>query len=82
MVCLGDLRVNTLYKGDKDDDDDYDNNNNNNVSNTFISTCTGNTTFLPVHIHCIAHDCSLCMLSDMIIKTEHNFQNHLIIRIQ
>ena len=30
MVCLGDLRVNTLYKGDKDDDDDDDNNNNNN----------------------------------------------------
>jgi hypothetical protein len=24
MVCLGDIRVNTLYKGDKDDDDDDD----------------------------------------------------------
>ena len=34
MVCLGDIRVNILYKGDKDkdddDDDDDDNNNNNN----------------------------------------------------
>ena len=33
MVCLGDIPVNTLYKGDKDndDDDDDDNNNNNNL---------------------------------------------------
>ena len=36
MVCLGDIRVNSLYKGDKDnddggDDDDDDNNNNNNM---------------------------------------------------
>ena len=29
MVCLGDIRVNTLYKGDKDKDNN--NNNNNNV---------------------------------------------------
>ena len=37
MVFLGDIQVNTLYKGDKDDDDDNDdddddNNNNNNNS--------------------------------------------------
>ena len=26
MVCLGDIRVNTLYKGDKDNDDNNNNN--------------------------------------------------------
>jgi hypothetical protein len=33
MVCLGNICINTLYKGDKgddDDDNDDDNNNNNN----------------------------------------------------
>ena len=30
MVCLGDIRVNALYKGDVDNDDDDDDNNNNN----------------------------------------------------
>ena len=28
MVCLGDIRVITLYKGDKDDDNNNNNNNN------------------------------------------------------
>ena len=31
MVCLGYIRVNTLYKGDKDKDKDNNNNNNNNI---------------------------------------------------
>ena len=31
LVWLGDTRVNTLYKGDKDDDDDDDDNNNNSI---------------------------------------------------
>jgi hypothetical protein len=30
MVCLGNMCVDTLHKGDNDDDDDDDNNNNNN----------------------------------------------------
>jgi hypothetical protein len=30
MVCLGNMCVDTLHKGDNDDDDDNDNNNNNN----------------------------------------------------
>jgi hypothetical protein len=30
MVCLANICINTLHKGDKDDDDDDDNNNNNN----------------------------------------------------
>ena len=29
MVCLGNMCMNTLHKGDNDDDDDNDNNNNN-----------------------------------------------------
>jgi hypothetical protein len=28
MVCLGNICINTLQKGDKDDDDDDNNNNN------------------------------------------------------
>ena len=34
MVCLGDIRVNTLYKGDKD------NNNNNNNNNREVAQLT------------------------------------------
>jgi hypothetical protein len=30
MVCLRNICINTLHKGDDDDDDDDDNNNNNN----------------------------------------------------
>jgi hypothetical protein len=30
MVCLRNIFINTLHKGDNDDDDDDDNNNNNN----------------------------------------------------
>ena len=30
MVCLRNVCINTLHKGDDDDDDDDDNNNNNN----------------------------------------------------
>ena len=33
MVCLGNIRINTLHKGDDDDDDDNDNNNNNDNDN-------------------------------------------------
>jgi hypothetical protein len=32
MVCLGNICINTLHKGDNDDDDD-DNDNNNNINN-------------------------------------------------
>jgi len=37
IVCLRNISINTLHKGDDDDDDDYDddddNNNNNNLLN-------------------------------------------------
>ena len=33
MVCLGNMCVDTLHKGDNDDDDDDDDNNNNNNNN-------------------------------------------------
>jgi hypothetical protein len=33
MVCLGNICINTLQKGDNDDDDDDDDNNNNNNNN-------------------------------------------------
>ena len=36
MVCLRNISVDTLHKGDTDDDDDDDNNNNNNNNNMFL----------------------------------------------
>ena len=33
MVCLRNISVDTLHKGDTEDDDDDDNNNNNNNNN-------------------------------------------------
>ena len=38
MDCLGNICINTLYKGNNDDDedDDDDNNNNNNNNNTSL----------------------------------------------
>jgi len=36
-VCLRNMSINTLHKGDDDDDDDDDNNNNNNNNNSSLS---------------------------------------------
>ena len=42
MVCLRNICINTLHKGDNDDDDDDDsNNNNNNNNNTRTSLFMG-----------------------------------------
>ena len=44
MVCLGNMCVDTLHKGDDDDDDDDDdNNNNNNIACRILGlvTCCG-----------------------------------------
>ena len=38
MVCLRNICINTLHKGDDDDDDDDDNNNNNNNNNGKLHT--------------------------------------------
>jgi len=42
MVCLRNISINTLHKGDHDDDDDDDNNNNNNCNDAIflIKICT------------------------------------------
>jgi len=41
MVCLRNISVDTLYKGDtEDDDDDDDNDNNNNNNNSFFAVMT------------------------------------------
>ena len=51
MVCLRNMCVDTLHKGDNDDDDDDDDNNNNNNSNNFPRKdcneryCTFSSTF-------------------------------------
>ena len=37
IVCLRNMSIYTLHKGDDDDDDDDDNNNNNNNNNQFKS---------------------------------------------
>ena len=39
MVCLRNVCINTLSKGDNDDDDDDDNNNNNNNNNGLSQEC-------------------------------------------
>jgi hypothetical protein len=36
MVCLRNISVDTLHKGEADDDDDDDNNNNNNLPETIM----------------------------------------------
>ena len=36
IVCLRNMSINTLHKGDDDDDDDDDDNNNNNNNNNTI----------------------------------------------
>jgi hypothetical protein len=42
MVCLWNICINTLHKGDNDDDDDDDNDNNNNNNNSH-GLCLENT---------------------------------------
>jgi hypothetical protein len=39
MVCLGNICINTLHKGDNDDNDDDDDNNNNNNKGELKVTC-------------------------------------------
>jgi len=36
IVCLRNISINTLHKGDDDDDDDDNNNNNNNNNNNIV----------------------------------------------
>jgi len=43
MVCLRNICINTLHKGDEDDDDDDDDNNNNNNFKTFKANRGTNT---------------------------------------
>jgi len=40
IVCLRNISINTLHKGDDDDDDDDDNNNNNNSFFFERESCT------------------------------------------
>jgi len=64
MVCLRNIRVDTLHKGDIDDDDDDDDNNNNNNNNNTYLTCE-----ITLHVaqivnteqlqHCIPHEYGL-----------------------
>ena len=46
MVCLRNISVDTLYKGDTQDDDDDDNDNNNNNNNNNNNTKTLPSTFI------------------------------------
>jgi len=41
MVCLRNITVDTLHKGDTEDDDDDDNNNNNNNNNNKLDGRVG-----------------------------------------
>jgi len=40
MVCLWNISVDTLHKGDTEDDDDDNNNNNNNNNNIVVFWCS------------------------------------------
>jgi hypothetical protein len=44
MVCLRNIWVNTMHKGDSDDDDDDDDDNNNNNSNEKLKVKSGSYT--------------------------------------
>jgi hypothetical protein len=48
MVCLRNVRVDSLHKGDTEDDgdDDDDDNNNNNNNNNVVTHCTLRTWFV------------------------------------
>ena len=51
MVCLRNMCVDTLHKGENDDDDDDDNNNNNNNNN--VKVCFGQRSALQCQLaHC------------------------------
>jgi hypothetical protein len=57
MICLGNICINILYKGDDgdddnddDDDDDDNNNNNNNAASWFNKMCRFNH-IKPKYIH-------------------------------
>ena len=52
MVCLGNIRVNTLYKGDKDDDDDDDNNNNNNTEESLNTGSWARSVSMAIGLDC------------------------------
>ena len=39
MVCLGNVCMDTLHKGDNDDDDDDNNNNNNDIFYVCVRGC-------------------------------------------
>ena len=48
MVCLGNMCMDTVHKGDNDDDDDNDNNNNNNqLTKQQTNQQTASSTVLP-----------------------------------
>jgi hypothetical protein len=47
MVCLRNISVNTLHKGDTDDDDDDDDDDNNNINNNvFVDVLTSGCAML------------------------------------
>ena len=45
IVCLGDISINTLHKGDDDDDDDDDDDNNNNKKINYVNTHSNTTMY-------------------------------------
>ena len=47
MVCLGNMCVDTLHKGDNNDDDDDNNNNNNNTGVCWVGQYTDSVLTVP-----------------------------------
>jgi hypothetical protein len=59
MVCVRNMCINTLHKGDSDvDDDDDDNNNNNNVMFEVLTSLTGQNIFYTHEVWLINYETS------------------------
>ena len=75
MVCLGDIRVNTLYKGDNDN-----NNNNNNIPLCRPSVYTLTPYFFKIHFNIILLStlisCNILLITNLIRTNVHN--SHLV----
>jgi hypothetical protein len=74
MVCLRNICINTLHKGDSDDDDDSNNNNNNN--NNIISACpkSAKEQYIDM-IECVLNNTSICKELKIKSDNEHRYDH-------
>ena len=72
MVCLGNICINTVHKGDDDndddDDDDDDNNNNNNNNNNSLSRYQVRQLYRIENLHPPGHSVTAVVFMTVYIK--------------